>query len=77
MDSVTCDRIIETQLEHSRKVLLAKQSEYAIGDRLHNFKVAAALQNCQPKEALAGFLAKHIVSVFDMCRSDETYSDAM
>lgn len=57
----------------SNRVLFDKAREYAPGeDRLHNFKVAAALQGCTTKQALAGMLSKHIVSIFDMIR-DEAY----
>ena len=36
-------------------------------DRLGAFKAAAALQHTTPERALAGMLAKHIVSLYDMC----------
>ena len=36
-------------------------------DRLSSFKAAAALLHCTQQEALCGMLAKHIVSVYDMC----------
>lgn len=36
-------------------------------DRLGAFKTAAALQHTTPERALAGMLAKHIVSLYDMC----------
>lgn len=39
-------------------------------DRLGAFKAAAALQHCSPERALAGMLAKHIVSLYDMCFAD-------
>lgn len=52
-------------------MLLQKGHEYAIdSDRMHNFKVAASFQGETPKGALGGMLAKHIVSIFDMIRSD-------
>ena len=34
-------------------------------DRLGAFKAAAALQHTTPERALAGMLAKHIVSLYD------------
>lgn len=44
-------------------------------DRLGAFKAAAALQHTTPERALAGMLAKHIVSLYDMCFDDNsTYS---
>ena len=36
------------------------------------FKAAAALQHTTPQRALAGMLAKHIVSLYDMCFAEET-----
>ena len=39
-------------------------------DRLGAFKAAAALQHTTPERALAGMLAKHIVSLYDMCFAD-------
>ena len=60
--------VVDTQLARCRSVLCDKAKEYATEDRLHNFKVAGALQNCRPQEALAGMMAKHVVSVYDMAR---------
>src|SRR3989304_4618166 len=35
-------------------------------DRLSNFKRAAALEKCQPEQALLGMVTKQIVSIYDM-----------
>ena len=48
-----------------------KSNEYATEDRLHNFKVAAEIQNCTPITALAGMMAKHTVSVYDLIKKQE------
>ena len=40
------------------------------------FKAAAALQHTTPERALAGMLAKHIVSLYDMCFADGMSFDA-
>ena len=54
--------------------LKSKAAEYATdGDRLHNFKVAAAVQGITPKQALGGMMAKHTVSVYDMIGTGNTY----
>jgi hypothetical protein len=58
--------VIEAQFERCRRVLKTKADEYAPVDRLANFKKAAALRNISPRQALAGMLAKHTVSVYDM-----------
>ena len=58
-------------------VLAAKGDEYAgevDKDRLHNFKVAAATQGITTKEALAGMMAKHTVSVYDMIGDGRAHS---
>ena len=69
------EKIVAEQMEHCTDILVVKAREYAgDGDRLHNFKVAAALEGCTPRKALAGMLAKHTVSVFDMCQTDKEYS---
>jgi hypothetical protein len=70
--------IFNQHLQHMQEVtvdtLMHKAKEYATdGDRLHNFKVAAAIQGVSPKEALAGMMAKHTVSVYDMIGSGEDY----
>lgn len=69
--------IIENQQKRCTDILITKAKEYATEDRLHNFKVAAALQMTTPVNALAGMLAKHTVSIYDMCRSDKTYPEAI
>lgn len=68
------DITVGDQIDRSINTLITKAKEYATEDRLHNFKVAAALQGCTPKQALAGMMAKHSVSVYDMCRSTELFA---
>lgn len=64
---------ISEMVEKSIDTLIKKGKSYSSDeDRLHNFRVAAALQGISEKEALAGMLAKHLVSVFDMVKTDET-----
>jgi len=69
--------IIEEQQKRCTDILITKAKEYATEDRLHNFKVAAVLQMTTPINALAGMMAKHTVSIYDMCRSGQTYSEEM
>ena len=73
MTATEFERIFEEQVERSRIVLVNKASEYATEDRLHNFKVAAALEGKTPEQALAGMMAKHTVSVYDMAESGMPY----
>ena len=78
MTTETFNRIITEQIERSTNVLIKKAGEYATEkDRLHNFKVAAALQGISVKEALAGMMCKHTVSVYDMCRDRKPHSIEM
>lgn len=57
-------------------MLIVKGEEYDnnTNDRLHSFKVAAALEGKPPKQALAGMMAKHTISIYDMCMSNEEFS---
>lgn len=59
--------ILKNTISRCMGVLTAKSEEYASDcDRLHNFKVAAELQGVTPITALAGMMAKHTVSVYDL-----------
>lgn len=69
MNDKDFDRIVDNQLTFCQGVLSQKAQEYATEDRLHNFKIAAAVQNISPQQALAGMMAKHTVSIYDMCDS--------
>ena len=53
-------------------ILLSKSQEYSAGgDKLHNFRIAAALAQCSNEKALAGMMIKHTVSVYDMINALE------
>ena len=65
------ESILNERISKCVKVLCSKADEYATEDRLHNFKVAAELQNCTPITALAGMMAKHTVSVYDLIKRQE------
>ena len=73
MNTTTFERLFEEQVNRSRSVLVSKAKEYATEDRLHNFKVAAALEGKTQEQALAGMMAKHTVSVYDMAESGLAY----
>lgn len=64
------NKVVIDQLNLCNNLLCKKGEEYDrdTGDRFHSFKVAAELQNETPMQALAGMLAKHTVSVFDLMR---------
>ena len=63
--------VFELQMRKCSDILAHKKKEYTGDnlDRLSAFKIAAALQNCDPKAALAGMMSKHVVSLYDMCYS--------
>jgi len=62
--------VVAAQIKKSTDVLCVKANEYATEDRLHNFKVASELQGCTQRQALAGMMAKHTVSVYDLCMAE-------
>lgn len=65
------NKIVDNQLEYCRSLLCKKGEEYDsnTNDRLHSFRVAAKLQNESPAQALAGMMAKHTISIYDLIRS--------
>lgn len=67
MNTELYNKLLVEMLERTREVLGAKAKEYVRnGDRLHNFKRAAAISGCSPIEAWKGMWMKHVVSVLDM-----------
>lgn len=72
MNQQEFEKIFRDQVALCEATLLRKGSEYAKeADRLHNFKVAAALQGENTNQALGGMLAKHIVSIYDVIQSNQ------
>lgn len=59
------------QVNRCEETLRGKAKEYTGNnpDRLSAFKTAAALQECTPERALAGMMAKHIISLYDICNT--------
>lgn len=68
------NQVVEEQMARCRDILVKKASEYAPVDRLSNFKKAAGAQGLTLKQALAGMMAKHTISIYDMIWSGEDYS---
>ena len=70
--------VFDEQVRLCADTLKRKTKEYTGDDtdRLGAFKAAAALQHTTPERALAGMLAKHIVSLYDMCFADGVSFDA-
>ena len=69
--------MFDEQVRRCADILQKKTKEYTGDDtdRLGAFKAAAALQHTTPERALAGMLAKHIVSLYDMCFAENTRFD--
>lgn len=69
------EKVVLEQLDFSKNLLIFKGREYSLEeDRLIAFKRAAGLQNETPKQALCGMLAKHIISIYDMCESGKVFT---
>ena len=72
---MTCEKfnkIVDEQFSYCNELLGVKNKEYKGEiDRLHTFEVAASLQGVDKKQALAGIMVKHTVSIYDMCKSGE------
>lgn len=67
--------IFENQIKICHDILIEKAKDYARDDdRLHNFKQAAHLNQETLRSALAGFMLKHTVSIYDMIRDDEMHA---
>lgn len=66
--------VVQDQLELCERLLIKKGEEYDRGsiDRLHAFKVAAAMQQTSQQMALAGMMAKHTTSIYDLIRDGTT-----
>lgn len=74
MDIKEFEKIVNEQLESCKNILTNKGTEYAFTkDRLKSFKDAAKLLDTNSTYALCGQLAKHIISIIDMCKSNEYF----
>lgn len=72
MNSEQFAQVFEQTVKSSREVLLKKAGEYATDDdRLHNFNVAAVLEDRHPAQALGGMMVKHTTSVYDMLKAGD------
>jgi hypothetical protein len=58
--------ILKFRLNAIQETLNNKAKEYAVGDRLYNFKRAAEMLRTTPEKALFGMFMKHFVSVMDL-----------
>lgn len=66
------DYIVTKRCEKIKTTLVEKAKEYRRNnDPLHNFRVAARLQNTTEEKALWGFAVKHLVSFMDILNDIE------
>lgn len=69
------DAFLEEVQTEERKILVAKNEEYAPGgDKLANFKKGAKALCCTPEECLWGYAMKHIISIQDIVQSESGYT---
>lgn len=74
MKKVAFETIFNEQMRRCNEILVEKARQYADDtDRLHNFNTAANLRGVTRREALSGMMAKHTVSIYDMCESADTF----
>ena len=60
------NKILSSRLEKTRATLGTKAREYAMDDRLHNFRIAALVNGTTAPHALWGMATKHLVSIMDI-----------
>jgi len=78
MNNAQFSEVMAEQIQRCEDVLIIKNKEYSSAvDRLHNFKRAAELQMTTQRNACAGIMIKHIISIYDMCRSPDDFSMAL
>lgn len=76
MNAEEFNKVLTDIQDKVQSLLGSKAEEYASDkDRLHNFKIAAAMQGITPRQALAGMMAKHTTSVYDMAMSTDLFPE--
>ena len=63
--------LVKELRDKSMDTMLKKNANYADEDRLHNFKVGAAITGGTPAQAALGDMAKHLASLQDKVRKDD------
>ena len=66
--------LVEELRSKSMDTLLKKNANYANADRLHNFRLGAAIIGGTPAQAALGYMAKHMASLIDKVQKDD-FSD--
>lgn len=74
MDVKVFNELVDIELVKIKNILVKKTSEYNLSeDRLSVFKRAGELQSESAQAALLGMLTKHIISIYDMVKTDNNY----
>ena len=63
--------LVKELRDQSMDTMLKKNANYADADRLHNFKVGAAITGGTPAQAALGYMAKHLASLQDKVRKND------
>lgn len=63
--------LVKELRDKSMDTMLKKNAGYADADRLHNFKVGAAITGGTPAQAALGYMAKHLASLQDKVRKND------
>ena len=58
--------LLNNRIRCIKSTLASKGLEYSTTDRLHNFKVAARIDNVTTLQASWGMFLKHLVSIIDI-----------
>jgi hypothetical protein len=76
MNNKIFNKVTTERINKCLDVMLKKSDEYSSEkDKLHNFKVAGALQGCSDIKALGGMMCKHTVSIYDLINDFENGKD--
>lgn len=71
MDNAKFNGLVEELRNKSLDTLLKKNANYANEDRLHNFRIGAALIGGTPAQAALGYMAKHLASLIDKVKNND------
>ena len=71
MNNERFESLVKEIREKSLDTLLKKNANYADEDRLHNFKVGAAITGGTPAQAALGYMAKHLAALQDQARKND------
>lgn len=71
MDNAKFTGLVEELRKQSLDTLLKKNANYANEDRLHNFRIGAALIGGTPAQAALGYMAKHMAALIDKVQKND------